>query len=77
MKEYILKREAFVRLFSLMLVVISVFLEDLTMKLGLLLAGVAGLILVYYFKGQKTLVLIFSLLLIIAIVGYIYMNHLR
>lgn len=73
MKEYIVKREMVLRLVSLLFVVCSVFLEDLSMKLVLLVIGVVGLILIAFAKGQKSLVILFTVLLVIAVVGYYYL----
>lgn len=75
MKEYILRREAFLRLFSLVLVVVSVFLTNQLYKMVLLVLGVIGLILVSYAKGQKALLFIFSFLLILAFVGYFLISR--
>ncbi len=62
------------RLISLLFVVGSVFLTDLKMKLVLLLIGVFGLVFIAYAKGQKSLVILFSVLLLIAIGGYLYLS---
>ncbi len=75
MKEYILKREMVFRLVSLLFVVASVFLKDSLMKFALLLVGVLGLVVIAYAKGQKSLVILFSILLLIAIVGYGYLSY--
>ncbi|MGC4130556.1 MAG: hypothetical protein QM564_13615 [Bergeyella sp.] len=74
MKEYIVKREMVLRLVSLLFVVGSVFLDDLVMKLALLFIGVLGLILIANAKGQKSLVILFSVLLLAAVGGYFYLK---
>lgn len=75
MKEYLLKREAVFRLSSLLLVVASVFINDLNMKMALVVLGILGLILVSWAKGQKVVVWIFTILLVAAGVVYYYSLH--
>lgn len=72
MKKYILKREKVIHILSLVLVAISVFLnqEQSQLKIALLIAGVLGLIAVYYAKGSKLPLYIFITLLIFALIGY-------
>ena len=70
MKEFFLKREGIVRVLSLVLIALSVFLEDAGLKIALISVGILGLILMSYFKGQKSSLIIFILLFVIGIIGY-------
>lgn len=71
MRDFILKREGVVRLVSLMLIAVSVFVEEKDMKIGALVFGIMGLIMISAFKKQKIQTVIYTLLLVIT-VGIIY-----
>ncbi len=71
MKAYLLRRERVLHLVSLMLVVASVFVDEYLTKIGLVLLGILGLILISYAKDKKTTMLIYSVLFLAALVyGY-------
>lgn len=70
MKKFILKREIIIRFFSLLLVVASVFIDEIELKITLLILGISGLIGIYFAKGQKSTAIIFFILLILAVVIY-------
>ena len=76
MKNYILKREAFLRLVSLALIVVSVFMKEIQLKSYLLFLGIIGLIAVSWAKGQKTVAYIFIFLLV-ATAAALYFMYFR
>ena len=75
MKEYILKRERVFHLLALAIVIASVFVQDMPTKIAMLVLGILGLIAVSYAKGNKTSMIIYILLLIIAGVGYYLISN--
>ena len=70
MSAYFLKRETIIRLLSLVAITISVFLKVPNLKIGLLILGIGGLIALAYFKKQKVTLIIYTVLLVAATVGY-------
>ncbi len=67
MREFILKREGVVRLVSLMMIAVSVFVDEKEIKIGALLIGILGLIMISSFKKQKVQAVIFTILLVVSI----------
>lgn len=70
MREYILKREKFFHLMSLVAIVVSVFLNDINMKFAVLVLGILGLISIAMAKQNKIMMIIYFLMLILASVGF-------
>ncbi|MBF8456604.1 hypothetical protein IV494_05355 [Kaistella sp. G5-32] len=64
MKELILRRERVLHFLSLGLVAVSLFLKDPFQKMGLLVVGILGLLLLSVLKKQKILIIIYIVLLI-------------
>ena len=70
MKEYILKKERIFHFLSLGLIAGSLFLKDPTQKMTTLGMGIMGLLLLSILKKQKTLVIVYLVLLLGAGLGY-------
>lgn len=70
MKEYFIKRESIIRLLSLAIIAVSVFLANAEFKIALLSLGILGLMTLSWYKGQKTSFYIFLVLFILGIFGY-------
>lgn len=75
MKEYIVKRERTFHLLALMTVIASVFVQDLVIKIALLILGLVGLMAVSAAKEKKTTTIIYAILLVITIVGYFLISN--
>ncbi len=71
MKELVLKREGVIRLIALMMIVVSVFVDEKEMKIGALSLGILGLIMISSFKKQKAQTIIYTILLLLTI-GIVY-----
>ena len=71
MKELVLKREGVIRLIALMMIVVSVFVDEKEMKIGALSLGILGLIMISSFKKQRAQTIIYTILLLLTI-GIVY-----
>lgn len=77
MKKYILKRERVFHLLSLMAVAASIFTNDFLTKMGLVVLGVFGLFVVALAKGNKSTILIYLVLLVVALGVGLYLGTQR
>ncbi len=66
MKEFFLRREGVIRLVSLMIIAVSVFVNEKELKMGCLLLGIFGLVAVSAFKKQKAQTIIYFVLMVVA-----------
>jgi hypothetical protein len=71
MKEFFLRREGMVRLISLMIIAISVFVDEKELKIGALMLGIFGLVAISAFKKQKVMTIVYFLLMVVA-AGVVY-----
>lgn len=74
MKEFILKRERIFHFLSLAIIALSLFLKVPEQKLGTLIIGILGLLLLSFFKNQKYLIWVYAILIIAAGVFYYVMT---
>ncbi|WP_027376393.1 hypothetical protein [Kaistella palustris] len=74
MKEVILKRERIFHFLALGLVAVSLFIRVPEQKLGLLMAGILGLLILSLLKKQKLLIGIYAVLIVAAVVFYYLMT---
>lgn len=74
MKAYIQKREKLLHLFSLLIVASSIFVDDFLTKMGLVVMGILGLVLIGWAKGNRTTFLIYLGLLLAALFYGYYMG---
>lgn len=74
MKEFILKRERIFHFLSLAIIALSLFLKVPEQKLGTLIAGILGLLILSYFKNQKYLIWVYAILIVAAGVFYYVMT---
>ena len=72
MKDLILKRERIFHFLSLGLIAVSMCLKDPIQKIGILIMGILGLIFLSILKKQKTLIIVYFLLLIGALVFFYF-----
>ena len=72
MRAYILKREKFFHLMSLVAIVVSVFMQDINMKFGVLVLGILGLISIAVAKRNRVMMSIYFIMLLLACVGFYF-----
>lgn len=71
MKEFFLRREGMVRLVSLMIIAVSVFVNEKELKIGSLMLGIFGLVVISAFKKQKVMTIVYFVLMVVA-AGIVY-----
>ncbi len=74
MKELILKRERIFHFLSLGIIAVSLFLKDPFQKMGLLVVGILGLLILSALKKQKILVSVYAALLVAAAIFFYYLT---
>ncbi len=75
MNPYFEKRKGIFRLFSLVAVAASVFVEEDLWKLALIVLGIGGLIAVSWFEGKKSTFYIYLFLLVLAVAVFLYFRR--
>ena len=74
MKEVILKREQIFHFLSLGIIAVSLFLKDPFQKMGLLVVGILGLLILSALKKQTILVSVYAALLVAAAIFFYYLT---
>ena len=74
MKELILKRERIFHFLSLGIIAVSLFLKDPFQKMGLLVVGILGLLILSALKKQTILVSVYAALLVAAAIFFYYLT---